>query len=230
MIRGLLLNPDIQISDVTELLLFSSARSELVVQKIIPCLNNNIIVLLDRFYDSTVAYQGFGRGSMPIDQIHALNATASHGLTPDITFFLDIDINGAYKRRANQSEDRMEKSGQAFYERVRDGYHFLAKNNKRFVTLDAQLPPEDIHFEIWKFISARMQSEAGNKANPKNKQGKQKNRKPESGSEHDGVEKETVAKWVTAQPFVIFIAMECAQSHSYMSMQNGHHKRQCKDE
>lgn len=154
MIRGLLLNPDIQISDVTELLLFSSARSELVVQKIIPYLNNNIIVLLDRFYDSTIAYQGFGRGTMPIDQIHSLNATASHGITPNITFLLDIDINGAYKRRANQLEDRMEKSGQAFYERVRDGYHFLAKNNERFVTLDAQLPPEDIHFAIWKRVSA----------------------------------------------------------------------------
>ncbi|HBX66523.1 MAG TPA: dTMP kinase, partial [Balneolaceae bacterium] len=64
MIRGMLLNPEIDIDPVTELLLFSSARSQLVAEKVRPLLKENVIVILDRFYDSTIAYQGFGRESM----------------------------------------------------------------------------------------------------------------------------------------------------------------------
>jgi len=155
MIRGILLNPDVQMSPVTELLLFSAARSELVASRVKPLLEQKVIVILDRFYDSTVAYQGFGRGSLPINEINKLNQIAGHSLEPDITFFLDIDVQQAVSRRnANgKGNDRIEMAGEAFYERVRDGFHYLAEQNKRFVTMDATRPPEQIHHDIWLRVS-----------------------------------------------------------------------------
>lgn len=151
-IREILLNPDVEMNSVTELLLFSAARSELVSQRVKPLLAHNTIVILDRFFDSTVAYQGFGRGSLPIDQIHKINSIAAHGLKPDITFYLDIDVESAAKRRESQQSDRMEKSGHAFYERVRDGFRHFAAQEKRFVMLDALQAPEEIHSRIWERI------------------------------------------------------------------------------
>jgi dTMP kinase len=155
-IRNILLDPKIEMNSVTELLLFSAARSELVSSKIKPLLAKNVVVILDRFFDSTVAYQGFGRGCLPIDQIHRLNTVASHGYSPELTFYLDIDVKSAADRRKDQLDDRMEKSGMAFYERVREGFRHLAAKEKRFIMLDALQPPEAIHSQIWKAISKKM--------------------------------------------------------------------------
>ena len=149
MIRGLLLNPEIEMDSVTELLLFSAARSELISSKVKPLLKRNIIVILDRYYDSTVAYQGFGRGCLPIAQIHSINAIASHGLIPNLTFYLDIDLKQAADRRKNQVNDRMEASGAAFYQRVIDGFRFLATKEKRFKQIEAWHSPEEVHRNIW---------------------------------------------------------------------------------
>jgi len=160
-IRGLLLNPDIQMNPITEMLLFSAARSELVSQRVKPFLNRNVVVILDRFYDSTVAYQGFGRGSVPIEQIHNINGIASHGFSPDITFYLDIDVKSAAERREKQQADRMEQSGMAFYERVREGFRHLAAREKRFVLINALQLPEQIHDQIWKHIHHKIGFEKG---------------------------------------------------------------------
>jgi len=155
MIRGILLNPDVHINPVTELLLFSAARSELVASKVRPLLEQRVIVILDRFYDSSVAYQGFGRGSLPINEINKLNSIAAHGLEPNATFFLDIDVHKAVERRAGgKGPDRMERAGAAFYERVRDGFIWLSEHHDRFIKLDADAPAEEIHHEIWKRVSA----------------------------------------------------------------------------
>ncbi len=156
MIRGILLNPEVHINPVTELLLFSAARSELVATRVKPLLDQRVIVILDRFYDSSVAYQGFGRGSLPINEINKLNKIAGHGLEPDATFFLDIEVSEAVERRSANGEgpDRMEIAGEAFYERVRDGFLYLAKQHPRFIKLNASAPAEDIHHEIWKRVSA----------------------------------------------------------------------------
>ncbi|MBN2732111.1 MAG: dTMP kinase, partial [Balneolaceae bacterium] len=91
-IRALLLNPDFDIHPVTELLLFSSARAQLISEKVRPLLNKNEVVILDRFYDSTTAYQGYGRSSLPLQDIHRLNKIASHNIVPDITFYLKISL------------------------------------------------------------------------------------------------------------------------------------------
>lgn len=156
MIRSILLNPDIDMNPVTELLLFSAARSELVASRVNPLLADKVIVILDRYFDSSVAYQGFGRGSLPIGHINQLNEIASHGREPDITFLLDIDVKEARKRRESEEPDRMELVGDPFYERVRDGFLYLAEKKSRFVTLQATMPPKLIHQNIWQHVSAML--------------------------------------------------------------------------
>lgn len=153
-IRGILLNPDIEINPVTEMLLFSSARSQLIAEKVKPLLETNAVVILDRFYDSTVAYQGYGRKSVPLEHVHQLNTIASHGLVPDITFYLRIDLEVAEKRRSTFTKDRMERLGPDFYKAVIGGFDDLAQSNTRFVTIQADGEMNAIHdqivFEVYK--------------------------------------------------------------------------------
>jgi len=145
LIRGMLLNPEIEIDPVTELLLFSSARSQLIAEKVKPLLNEGVVVILDRFYDSTTAYQGYGRQSLPLDQVHQINEVASHGLAPDITFYLRLSLEESAKRTAHMQKDRMEQSGIEFFENVIKGFDELAESESRFVTVDASKGVEDVH-------------------------------------------------------------------------------------
>lgn len=147
-IRDLLLHETDEMDFRTELLLFSAARSQLVVEKVIPLLNKGELVILDRYYDSTVAYQGYGRNSIQIDHIHFLNKLATHNTVPDITFYLSISPEIASKRTQNNQKDRMEKAGMAFFERVKNGYDLLAKKNERFITIDSAREPETVFQEI----------------------------------------------------------------------------------
>ena len=156
MIRGMLLNPELDIDPVTELLLFSSARSQLVAEKVRPLLNREVIVILDRFYDSTIAYQGFGRKSMPIEQIHQINAAATHNLVPDFTFYLRLSLEEAAERTKNFEKDRMELSGDSFFERVFKGFEHLAKSESRFKTIDAGQEKEKIHEEIFSELGSSL--------------------------------------------------------------------------
>lgn len=148
MIRGMLLNPELNIDPVTELLLFSSARSQLVAEKIQPLLNKDVIVILDRFYDSTTAYQGFGRKSLTIEQINQINSAATHDIVPEFTFYLRLSLEEAQKRTKHFEKDRMEQSGDNFFRRVFDGFEYLAKTESRFKTIDAANNVETIHRKI----------------------------------------------------------------------------------
>lgn len=154
-IRSILLDEKSEISPVTELLLFSSARSQLIAEKVLPILQKQEVVILDRFYDSTIAYQGFGRKSFSIDQIHQINKIASHGLVPELTFYLRLSIEESKRRRANMEEDRMEQSGNEFFARVIEGFEYLAKTEERFKTIEAIGEVESIHAEIINHIVAR---------------------------------------------------------------------------
>jgi len=145
LIRGMLLNPEIEIDPVTELLLFSSARSQLIAEKVKPLLSEDVVVILDRFYDSTTAYQGYGRKSLPIDQVHQINRVASHGIAPDLTFYLRLSLEESSKRTAHMQKDRMEQSGVEFYENVIKGFDELAKSEERFVTIDASQTADEVH-------------------------------------------------------------------------------------
>ncbi len=145
LIRGMLLNPEIDINPVTELLLFSSARSQLIAEKVKPLLAKGVVVILDRFYDSTTAYQGYGRKSIPIDQVHQINKIASHEIAPDVTFYLRLSLEESAKRTAHMQKDRMEQSGIEFFENVIKGFDELSESEERFVTIDASKNVDEVH-------------------------------------------------------------------------------------
>lgn len=151
-VRDILLNPNFEINPVTELLLFSSARSQLVAEKVLPALDDGSIVILDRFYDSTTAYQGYGRGSVSLEEIHRLNSIASHKRAPDLTIYMKIPLDEAKKRMKNKQKDRMEQAGDFFFEKVIKGFNSLSKQDDRFYTVDATQSAEQVREEIWAHV------------------------------------------------------------------------------
>jgi dTMP kinase len=158
-IRSILLdNKNKEMTQIAELFLFSAARNQLVNQVILPSMKDGKIVICDRFYDSTTAYQGYGRG-INIEAITKINEIATLGTKPDITFFIDIPIDEITKRclSANASIDRMESSGEKFYEKVRNGYLEIAKQEpERFFVIDGLQDVDSIHETIWKIISKKL--------------------------------------------------------------------------
>ena len=134
----------------TELLLFAASRSQLVRESILPLLNAGQIVLSDRFHDSSIAYQGFGR-EIDREFVIELQKFAIGDAIPDITFFIDIPVEESLKRKklkGHDALDRIEVSETSFYERVRNGYIFLSKQEERFITIDGLMKIEEIHNEI----------------------------------------------------------------------------------
>ena len=151
-IRSILLDRAVlTMSEMTELFLFSASRAQLVNEIIKPNLENGTIVVCDRFYDSTTAYQGSGRG-LPLDAISTINRAAAGGLVPDVTFFIDIPVDEVERRMLahKAGADRMEMSGKDFYERVRQGFLRLASTESRFEVLDGLCGIEEIHEQLWK--------------------------------------------------------------------------------
>ncbi|HKB87694.1 MAG TPA: dTMP kinase [Ignavibacteriaceae bacterium] len=139
----------------TEIFLFSAARAQLVREKIRPYLNQGIYVISDRFHDSTTAYQGFGRG-IDIESVKHINSLAIGETVPDITFFIDITIEEADRRKKlmqNFDPDRIEVSDSSFYERVRAGYLYIADNENRIKVINGMKSIEEIHNDILEEIS-----------------------------------------------------------------------------
>jgi dTMP kinase len=133
----------------TELLLYSAARAQLVDTCIRPALERGAIVLSDRFTDSTIAYQGFGRG-IDLDDIDAANRVATGGLVPDCTLFLHLSLEDAKNRCSEKDADRIESAGDAFFERVISGYIRLSKTQPYRVKLvQAKQSVAALHEEIW---------------------------------------------------------------------------------
>lgn len=131
----------------TELLLFSASRAQLVRERIIPLLNQNYYVISDRFHDSSIAYQGFGRG-IDVHKVKEIQEFAITGAVPDITFFIDITLEEVKRRRERfepDSWDRIEVSVDEFYERVREGYFELSRKESRFRVINGLLSIEQIH-------------------------------------------------------------------------------------
>ncbi len=138
-------------NEITELLLFSAARAQLVFQKIQPALLESRFVVCDRYVDSTTAYQGYGRG-LHLDAVRAINAAATFGVMPEVTFLIDVSVEEIVERRKRSGTpmDRMESSGTKFYERVRRGYIAMAQNEPhRFVVVDGSQSIEAIKKIIW---------------------------------------------------------------------------------
>lgn len=142
----------LEISPMAELLLFNVSRAQLVEKVIRPALDNSQIVICDRFADSSVAYQGYGRG-LEITLVEQVNDIATAGLKPDLTFFLDMPAEAALSRIKN-NKDRFEKESAVFHERVRKGYLSLAKAGpERWCVIDATLSRGNTAGIIWEKVS-----------------------------------------------------------------------------
>lgn len=155
-IRSLLLDKENgAMAPMTELFLFEAARAQIVEETIKPALSEGKVVICDRFFDSSVAYQGCARG-LGAEMVCRLNMDATGGLAPDITFFLDISVEEAIKRRnaRGEAKDRIESAGDSFQEKVREGFILAASNDKRIVTVDAKASPEIIFEQIRQKIQA----------------------------------------------------------------------------
>ncbi len=139
-IRGILLDRSGRdLDDVAELLLFAAARAQNVREVILPALADGRTVLCDRFIDSTVAYQGYGRG-LDIDTARRINEIATGGLVPTRTYLFDLPVEAAAERMRSREEgpDRMDANSVAFKNRVRDGYLELARQEpERIIVIDA---------------------------------------------------------------------------------------------
>ncbi|WP_217924641.1 dTMP kinase [Miltoncostaea oceani] len=143
-IRALLIDPDLTLDPLTELMLFSAARAELVSNVITPALALGQVVILDRFIHSTIAYQGYGR-ALGHDVAAEACRLATSGLEPDLTVLLDISEQERTARIGISGRDRIESSGIEFYARVREAYLRLASTDPdRFLVLDATSSPRAI--------------------------------------------------------------------------------------
>ena len=150
-IREILLNYDGEVSSVCESFLFLADRAQNVDCVVKPALEAGKIVICDRHTDSSVAYQGYGRG-LDISRINMLNNIATSGLKPDLTIVLDVDVETS-QSRVGAEKDRMESAGIEFFERVRKGYIEIAKQEpERVKVVDSTQSIEDIHKQILELI------------------------------------------------------------------------------
>jgi len=138
----------------TELLLFAACHSQMVENVVKPALAEGAVVISDRFYDSTTAYQGFARG-LPLDIVKTVNAFSCRGLRPDLVVLLDIDPARGVARSLSRGgaeafkNDRFDSEAMQFHMKVRDGFLCLAKAEpSRFRVFDAELPAETLHSKI----------------------------------------------------------------------------------
>ncbi len=153
-VRELLLDPALHIEPVSELLLFSAARAQLVRETIRPALDEGMIVLADRFFDSTTAYQGGGRGLWDREWMTAFHLRVTDGLLPNRTYYFRLPpalAGGRREQRSVDSEaDRMERSGEDFFETVAKSYDEIAqRESERVLTVDATRSIDAIAKEVW---------------------------------------------------------------------------------
>ena len=134
----------------TELLLFNASRAQLVAEVIRPALKSGTVVICDRFFHSTIAYQGYGRG-LALDLIEAANNIATQGLEPDLIVLLDLPVEQGLSRK--KLGDRFEREEIAFHQRVRQGYLEMArKDPRRWLVIDGSLPKKEIGRLIWERV------------------------------------------------------------------------------
>lgn len=150
-LREILLNYEGEVSSVAESFLFLADRAQHVDCIIKPALKEGVIVLCDRHTDSTVAYQGYGRG-LNLQNIRKLNLLATSGLKPDLTFVFDVDIETSLSRVGGE-KDRMESAGIEFFQRVRNGFLEIAKEEpERVKVIDASDSIESIHKKVLEYV------------------------------------------------------------------------------
>ncbi len=164
-IRALLLDARRDIAPKAELFLYLADRAQHVEKVVRPALNRGLLVLSDRYADSTIVYQGYGRG-LDVGELFRLNEIAVSGLWPDLSIILDLPpemgLERALRRNAEQGlsvrEGRFEAEALAFHTAVRQGYlDWAGKNPDRFRVVDAALSPEKVLHAVWNLLSERLQ-------------------------------------------------------------------------
>ncbi len=151
LIRRILLQNDYPLYLETEILLYMSARMELIGRMIKPALSEGRVVICDRFTDSSIAYQAYGAGGDP-EWINLLNTRVTGGLCPHHTFLLDLPVENAVRRRG-RAGDRIEEKALDFHHRVRKGFLMLAEREpERITVIDGTAGREEINLKIWQTI------------------------------------------------------------------------------
>lgn len=152
-IRELLLNYEGEISPNCESFLFLADRAQHVDSMIRPAIENGTIVLCDRYTDSTLAYQGYGR-KLDFEQIKYLNLLATSGLKPDLTIVFDVDVETSFKRIGG-SKDRMESAGMEFFNNVRNGYLEIARlEPDRVKVINSADTIESVHKKVVELVES----------------------------------------------------------------------------
>lgn len=159
-IRQVILDPDHTSMDAkTELLLYIASRRQHLVERVLPALAAGKVVLMDRFIDSSVAYQGYGRG-LNVEAIEWLNQFATDGLKPDLTLYFDLDVEEGLARIARNHErevNRLDLEGLELHQKVRQGYLALAeKEPERIVKIDASQPFEAVLADVLTILKKRL--------------------------------------------------------------------------
>lgn len=148
-IRTLVLDPTLRVAPRSELLLFAAARAQIVLDVIEPALREGKTVIADRYVDSSTAYQGAGREVATPDWLDSFNQFVCSDLMPDRTYLIDVSPVLAFERRAGNDSDRIEKEGQLFYQRVRQGYRQIYNRYpERLVVMDGSRSASHIHRDI----------------------------------------------------------------------------------
>jgi len=162
-VRNILLNrQELHIADITEVFLFTAARSQLVREVIRPALATGKIVLSDRFLISTFVYQCYA-GNVPAEILESISAEAVGKTLPDLGIVLDIPYEVAVQRVGGRAApDRMERKGEEYHRRVREGFLKYAAESDRYVVIDATPPPNEVADAIWKVISESLPVMCGN--------------------------------------------------------------------
>ncbi|MVN88143.1 dTMP kinase [Deinococcus sp. HMF7620] len=156
-VREVLLDPALSMDPLPEFLLYSASRAQLVAQVVRPALARAEVVVCDRYADSSLAYQGAGRG-LPAPLLASITAAATGGLTPDLTVLLDLDPALGLARAARRGQpDRLEQADLGFHQRVRGGFLALAAADPaRFLVLDATQSEDELDAAIWAAVSGRL--------------------------------------------------------------------------
>ncbi len=160
-VRGALLNPDLEIAALPEFLLFSASRAQLTKDVIVPAIAGNRVVICDRFFDSSLAYQGYGRG-LNLEFLREVTWEATGGLRPHVTILLDLEPKLGLQRAARVgAPDRLEQADLAFHQKVRAGFLELAQfEPERFLVVDATQDPQVIHEHILSAVTGSLSAMA----------------------------------------------------------------------
>lgn len=157
-IRDVILNPKNTAMDArTEALLYAASRRQHLVEKVIPAINEGKIVVCERFVDSSLAYQGYGR-QIGFEQVLAINEFAIDGLFPDLTIYLDIEEEAGLARIKNRAfKDRLDVESLAFHHRVNEGYQKVLESFKdRITVVDAAMPLEDVVATSYQLVKEKI--------------------------------------------------------------------------